>query len=117
MSRQPDHEKSPNGGEEKQEKGKNVVQEVEAIASSGYGRNVSKHAEDNGLWKMPRSTGRKSKLCGIHEIPDSQEEKEEDLDLTLNKGETTDEDMEKPAPHGPANKEWAGAIRHLNTSP
>jgi len=49
MSGQPDHKKSPNGGEEKQEKGKNLVQEVEATESTGHGRNVSKHAEDNGL--------------------------------------------------------------------
>jgi len=66
MSGQPDHGKSPNGGEEKQKKGKNVAQWVEATASTGYGKNVSKHAQDGDLWTTPRSTGGKSKLFGIH---------------------------------------------------
>ena len=117
MSGQPDHGKSPNGGEEKQEKGKNVAQEVGATTSKGYGKNVSKHAEDNGLWTTPRSMGGKSKLFGIHEIPDSQEEEEEDMGLTLNESEATDEEMEAPAPHWPADKGWAGAMGVLNMSP
>ena len=66
-----------------------------ATTSSVHGKNVSKQAEDNGFWTTPRSTGGKSKSFGIHEIPDSQEEKEEDLDLTLNEVETTDEEWRR----------------------
>ena len=73
--------------------------------------------EDNGFWAAPRSTGRKSKLFGIHEIPDSQEEKEEDMGVTLSEGEAADEEMEAPGPHWPTNEGGADAIRLLSTSP
>ena len=117
MSGQHDQEQTRNGGKEKQERGKNVAQEVEATTSIVHG-NVSKHAEEeDGFWTTRPTTGKKSKLFGIRGIPDNQKDKEEDLDLTLSEGELTDEDMEKAAPHWPANKEWAGAMRILNMSP
>lgn len=116
MSGQHDQGKSPNGGEREKEKGRNVAQEVGATAIIVHGK-ADQHAKEDGFWTTRPSTGRKSKLFGIHGIPDSQEEKEEDLAFTLSKGEQSDEDMEKAAPHWPDHKDWAGAMRLLNASP
>jgi len=50
MSGQFDREKSTNGGEEKQGKGKKIALGVGAAATTVHGKNVSMHAEDNEFW-------------------------------------------------------------------
>jgi len=82
MSDHRDHGNGPNEGEKKEEKGKNIAQEVGAATINVHGNNISKHAEAEEEWMALPSGGRKSKLFGIHEIPDSQEN-EEDMALTL----------------------------------
>lgn len=88
---------SPKGGRGKEkERENNTAQEVGA-GVVGIGGNVSKHAETDEEWMMRPSVGRKSKLFGGREIPNSQESTEGGMALTLSEGEQTDEDMDAAA--------------------
>jgi len=90
------HEEKGLGEGEKREKGKGIVTgKVETTEVSKSGNNISQHA---GIDDRRADKQRKSKLFGDRGAKPIQALKEEDMVLTLKKGEDSDEEMDVAAP-------------------